>query len=348
MSVIPPPVPPELPRPDERDALVESDSAPRRLSRPAPKLIRIPPRLSHPRDLMAMSVLPGFAMILMAVALVLLDQPHVGSTGPSKIVTAAWWLGGAGVLLATLIGGLAWSLNRRRARYLKDCRREQETSESGGEVFSRKHGGRGRRSPEEQLRDIVIEYVTGRHPRAWIVCTGMVRMPAPDPMPFEPEIIFPGRLIWTYGAIASVVIAGLLFLLWLAPVVQPLPTIYSEHPLLLIFVLLIAGPVVFRWFWITVIRPTYIRIAPGMIQVIEYRWRKRRPTIRSFPIDGGTLAVFTNQLWSDLSLSLRRDGVTESFALSGIRNAAAVQALVWRALLSPAATPPLSDEALVG
>jgi hypothetical protein len=167
-------------------------------------------------------------------------------------------------------------------------------------------------------------------------------------MPFEPEIILPSRMIWTYAAIGTLVIAGLLLLFWLAPVVYAPPTIYSEHGLLILFVALIAGPVLFRWFWITVIRPTYIRVAPGVIQVIEYRWRRGRPTIRSYPITGGTLAVITNQLWTDLSLSLLRGDNSDSFALSGIRNARAVQALVWRALLSRAATPPLSDEALVG
>jgi hypothetical protein len=349
MSVLPPPIPPDLPPPAALDALEPPlDSALPRPSRPQPRLIRIPPRLTHPRDILAMAVLPGFVMILMAVSLVLLDQPHAGSAAPSKIVYAAWWLGGAGALLGALIGGLAWSLNERRHGFLERCRSVQEASESGAEVFTRKWGGRGKRTPDELLREIVVEYVTGRHPRAWIVCTGMVDVPPPDPMPFEPEIILPSRLIWTYAAIVTLVIAGLLFLVWLAPMVHALPTIYSEHPMLIFFVLLFAGPLVFRWFWITVIRPTYIRIAPGMIQVIEYRWRRGKPTIRSYPIDGGTLVLFTNQLWSDLSLSLLRAGKTESFALSGIRNAKAVQALVWRALLSPAPTPPLSDDTLVG
>lgn len=351
MSVVPPPIPPDLPPPADVDALTPApqfDPPAARPSRPEPRLIRIAPRLTHPRDILAMAILPGFAMILMAVALVMLDQPHAGSTGPSKIESAAWWLGGAGALLAVLIGGMAWSLNERRRRYLERCRRAQEASESGAEVFTRKWNDRGKRTPEELLREIVIEYVTGRHPRAWVVCTGMVDVPPSDPMPFEPEIILPSRLIWTYAAITTLIIAGLLFILWLIPLVHTLPTIYTEHPILIFFVLLIAGPLLFRWIWITVIRPTYIRIAPGMIQVIEYRWRKGRPTIRSYPIDGGTLVLFTNQLWSDLSLSLLRAGKTESFALSGIRNAAAVQSLVWRALLSPAPTPPLSDEALVG
>lgn len=348
MSVVPPPIPPELPAPVDASASPLADTTAPRAGRPEPRLIRIAPRLTHPRDILAMSVLPGFAMILMAVALVVLDQPHAGNNKPSKIETAAWWLGGIGAFLALLIGGLAWSLNRVRQRFLERCRREQESSETGAEVFTRKWSGQGRHTPEALLRDVVVEYVTGRHPRSWIVCIGMVDVPAPDPMPFEPEIIFPGRLIWTYASIGVLAIAGFLLLFWLLPLFYATPTISSEHALLIVFVFLIAGPVLCRWLWITAIRPTYIRIAPGMIQVIEYRWRKERPTIRSYPIDGGTLVVVTNQLWSDLSLALMRDGNTESFALSGIRNARAVQALVWRALLSRAATPPLSNEALVG
>ncbi|MBI5863556.1 MAG: hypothetical protein HZB38_03400 [Planctomycetes bacterium] len=342
MNIEPPPLPfdgeplPPLPVPS-----MEGGRA-----RVEPKLIRIPPRLTHPRDILAISVLPGFAMILMAVALVVLDQPHAGSTAPSKIVTAAWWLGGFGAVLAGVIGTLAWTLNARRAAFFARCR--DAAAEFGeGAAFARKWSEGGKRSPEEQLRIIATEYLTGRHPRAWIVCTGMVDVPPIENVSFEPIVISPSRLFWTYGAIASAAIMGLLAVMWLLPAFQSAPA-YLDHPALLLLAVVIGGPIVFRWLWGAVIRPRYVRIAPGVFQILEYRWRRGAPRVTSIPIEAGTLVVVTNQLWSDLSISLMRDERIEAFPLSGIRNAAEIREIVWRALLTTVPTPPLSDADLVG
>lgn len=319
-----------------------------RRKRVEPRLIRILPQPLHPRDALAMSILPGFVLVLMAVGLVALDQPHANSTAPSKIETAAWWLGGAGAVLAVVIGIPATLLSRYRQRFLDHCRRQQQAGEFQGEVLTQRRGAPRWNSPEEQMRELAVEYITGRHPRAWIVCLGAVDVPPPDDMPFEPEILPAARLFWDLSAIAAACLVVGLAMVWATPLSGSIALPLGQHPIVPLIALVFAGPVLVRWFWLAFVRPRYLRLAPGVIQILEYKWGRGRPSVRGFPIEGGTLVVLTNQLWGDLTLSIMRDERSFSFPLPAGGRGAAMRALVWRALTCRAMTPPLSDEGLVG
>jgi hypothetical protein len=103
------------------------------------------------------------------------------------------------------------------------------------------------------------------------------------------------------------------------------------------------------WFWKGSLRPTYMRLAPGIIQVLEYAWfwQPEPARIRSYPIEAGTLAVVVHR--DDLTvLTLARGEQRDSLSLSELRSAPEVTRLVWQAVLSTAPTPPLCESALVG
>jgi hypothetical protein len=95
------------------------------------------------------------------------------------------------------------------------------------------------------------------------------------------------------------------------------------------------------------IRPTYYRLAPGVIQVLVYSLSSRRPMIRSYPMEAGTLAVFT-RIRKHLILTLARGENTDMLSFSHMDRPQERIEQAWKALLSTAPTPPLSDEALVG
>jgi hypothetical protein len=108
----------------------------------------------------------------------------------------------------------------------------------------------------------------------------------------------------------------------------------------------------FLWVWRTAIRPTYIRMAPGVIQVLEYHHRRDKPTIRSYTLDQGTLAVVrgpsTSRKPGLITVTLLRGEQKDRLELWRMRKRDAIIERTWQALLSTAPTPPLSDEDLLG
>ena len=129
-----------------------------------------------------------------------------------------------------------------------------------------------------------------------------------------------------------------------------LPTwIPGIRPFLGVFTyFLIAGAIALAvWVWRGMIRPTYIRMAPGVIQILEYRYSRSQPTIRSYPMQPGTLAVFT-RIRKHPILTLAREENKDMLLFSRMQQPAQRIERTWQALLSTAPTPPLTDDALVG
>lgn len=320
------------------------------VSRVQPKLIRIDPPLIHPRDLLAMSILPGATFVLMAVALYLLDEPRPGvPAGPSTMWQASLALTALGVVVASIVGGGGWLLNRRRAAYLReqtDRERDLDIPDPPYIVESRRNHDL---TPHQELRQIVMNFITTENPaRPWVVASGMVRMPVIDTRSFQPEIIAPGRGIWDAAAMGSLLVVGIFALAWLVPAISPWPIFTDRGGMMLLVTCLFAAPLVIRWLWRCYIRPRYIRLAPGIVQFIEYGLFRRKPKIESFPIRPGTLVIMENRAYRDVTLTIYRDKKGHTIDLSGLRDAPRAIEMCWHALLSPAPTPPLDETELVG
>jgi len=118
------------------------------------------------------------------------------------------------------------------------------------------------------------------------------------------------------------------------------------------YILAMGVAVAVTWVWRTAIRPTYIRMAPGMIQILEFRYRQSKPTSRSYPLDAGTIAVLrgkaTGGKTSSLVLTLLRGEQQDKIELWRMQKRDKAIERAWQALLSTAPTPPLSNEGLVG
>ena len=104
------------------------------------------------------------------------------------------------------------------------------------------------------------------------------------------------------------------------------------------------------WLHRAVLRPTYLRVAPGVVQIVSFRLWGSRPSILSFPMTAGTIAVPIplGRGLRRLSLGLWRHGVEDEIPLWSTRDPTAAAETIWRALTSTAPTPPLADDALVG
>jgi len=184
-------------------------------------------------------------------------------------------------------------------------------------------------------------------PRARIVCLGPMELPEVGELRFEPVIITPTRLLW--NRLLVVPLAAAIFTLWLAQKLHLVPTFIRIPIGSFSYVLGMGVAAACVWVWRTTIRPTYLRLAPGMVQIVEFSLLRRRPTIRSYPMIPGTVAVAVRaggveprQVW------LARGEQLDQIPLWQMQQRKEATRRLWEALLSTAQTPPLSDEELLG
>jgi hypothetical protein len=204
--------------------------------------------------------------------------------------------------------------------------------------------------PKTDAIRAALRGVPGSNPQpARVVCLGMIDVPRIDDVFFEPEIITPTRAIGSHLWFipAAVVVLALWFLQLMGVIPGRAINIGSFGYILAMGVS--AGAMCI---WRSAIRPTYIRMAPGIVQILEYHHSRGKPKIRSYPLDGDTLAIVRGPTTSPkpghLTLTLVRDAQEDTLELGRMRKRDALIERTWRAMLSTARTPPLSDEALIG
>ena len=310
-------------------------------TRPPPEVIGVPP----PEG---MTLLPDvtavFAVILLAGGLVAVCL---------GLVLSLWviWLGVAAFAASAILFG--WG------RYVKALSAEQYRAylaglhERGVDPIAYdlaahwKPGGTA--VPNNDVKATLANSPTPNPPGARIVCLGKIDVPEVGELFFEPEIITPTRAVgWqlVFAPIAAVVI-----FVWLMQVFDVIPG-RGINPGSFGYILMLGVGAGAMWLWRTVLRPTYIRMAPGVIQILEFRYRRGKPTIRSYPLDAGTIAVLrgkaTGVKTSGLKLALLRGDQQDTIELWRMQKRDKAIEHTWQALLSTAPTPPLSDEGLVG
>jgi hypothetical protein len=261
------------------------------------------------------------------------------------------WLGAAAFVASAVL--FAWgrhvkARNAKRHRAYLAGLRECGVDPIAYDLAARWKPG-GTAVPNNDVKAILASSPTPNPPCARIVCLGKIDVPEVGELFFEPEIITPTRAVgWR---LLFVPIAAAIFILWLLQVLDVIPgraiNIGSFG-----YILMMGVSVGIVWIWRTAIRPTYIRMAPGAIQILEFRHRQSKPTIRSYPLDAGTIAVLrgkaTDGKTSGLKLALLRGEQQDKIELWRMQKRDKAIERMWQALLSTAPTPPLSDEGLVG
>ena len=178
---------------------------------------------------------------------------------------------------------------------------------------------------------------------ARIVCLGTMPVPQIGDLRFEPYIITATQML--YRKLFFIPILGIVAVIWW---LQFTGLIAARHFNFGGFSYIIAMGVgaLITWVWKTGIRPTYVRMAPGIVQVMEYRMGRGKPAIRSYPLEAGTLAVVSeHSKWPIVTL-LRGDQ-KDVLPIGQMRRREEVTEHLWRALLSTAPIPRLSDGELI-
>jgi len=310
-------------------------------TRPPPEVIRVPP----PEGV---SVRPHVAAVF---ALVLLIAGVVGVCLGLALRLWVVWLGAVAFVACAVLFGWGRHIKARNAEryraYLAGLR-ERGVDPIAYDLAARWKPG-GPAVPNKDVKATLASSPTPDPPSARIVCLGRIDVPEVGELFFEPEIITPTRAVgWQLLFVpiaAAVIFFWVLQLLHIAPG-KPL-NVGSFG-----YILAMGVAVAVTWVWRTAIRPTYIRMAPGMIQILEFRYRQSKPTSRSYPLDAGTIAVLrgkaTGGKTSSLVLTLLRGEQQDKIELWRMQKRDKAIERAWQALLSTAPTPPLSNEGLVG
>lgn len=327
-----------------------------RAARLPPELIRVFPPLSPTSSPAAIRWLTGviglIGMVCIAASL------WLGIAG-RRVHLAAPIVGGVSVLVGASIYGAAYWENRcyarRRAAFFGAeagaMRSETGEPESEGAIARQlriEWTRPGKRPAEARVREAVAQHAPNAQD-AHVVCLGLLRPPDVGALHFEPEIITPTRF---HGwQLVFVPIALLILGFWVCQVIGLIP-VMAINLGSFGYLLAMGIGVGASWFWRTVVRPTYLRLAPGVIQVLEFRWRGA-PRIRSYPMESGTLAIVQGsmsgrEIETVRSLILLRADQRDEIPLHRMYDRARCIERAWQALLSTAPTPPLPEDGLVG
>ncbi len=319
--------------------------SPTELIRLPPEIIFVPPPAGPalPRK-RVVGILIWTALACVATLIV------VSAVGGTSVRVLAVILGALFAILIAVLSLISWRANTklraRRRAFLEehpDADRDPRCT-----ALSTAWKVPDRLPKLDDVRAALKEIGNEPPPRARIVCFGQAEVPEIGELHFEPEIITPTGAVWRqliWLVIACVLIALLLleYLHVLPPWVPGLRRFFSG-----LAYFLVAGFIALAvWVWKGMIRPTYIRMAPGVIQVLEYRYSKSKPTIRSYPMQPGTLAVVT-RIRKHLVLTLARGKNRDMLLFSRMARPELKTERAWQAMLSTAPTPPLSAEQLVG
>lgn len=307
--------------------------------RPPPLVIRVPPP-----DGALVSPYVGYLLCVVFVGIALPLAPWRGDA--VMVALAALFV----ILGAASISAVRWS-NRRYAR--RRCKYLVETGLSEDDpaaaAILAEWRGPSATVKTKAIRAALNKAADSPAAGARIVCLGMLDVPEVGDLFFEPEIITPTRSIGR--RIVFIPIAAAVVAVWLLQELHVLPNLRIQLSSFgyLLFMGLVVTAV---WAWRGMIRPRYIRMAPGIIQVLEYPYGKGKPAIRSYPLDSETVAVvhgsLTGRKRRPQNLTLLRNEREDKIDFSQMRRAEEVVERTWQALLTTAPTPPLSDEELIG
>ena len=177
---------------------------------------------------------------------------------------------------------------------------------------------------------LIDEYLGRDSTRAELVTLGDGVMQAPSQARFEPVVLKAGRLLHTHRRIFNVVWGVLAFpagVLWVSTCSMGNNYGIVAFAFIMSFIGPISGGGGVQWFWQHVACPTYLRVAPGVVQVLRFRCFRQRPsTIRDYRMVPGTIVVLAPPMMVKVPQEEGRD-------LMGAHDAPAGEAAWWRVVL---------------
>lgn len=230
----------------------------------------------------------------------------------------------------------------------------------------------------KKVRNLMAALAAGagvNPPGARVILLGHIDVPQVGEKYFEPEVIpatrLLGRRLYAVPVFGAIVLLMLLQCSRVIPVILPMRNIGGFA-----YVLMMGGAVTAAWMWRGLIRPTYLRVSPGLIEFLSYRWFWHdRAEIRSYPLTPGTNVIVMHPptfTWSTrltkppldrreahedkmrekhpnaLTLFFERDGRGDRLDVALVFQADQLRDLLWSSLLSTAPIRTPSQDDLVG
>lgn len=342
---------------------VFSPTPPAAEPRPAPTILQIP--APPPRGATVPKVfgwIAGGELALGVVLLLTLPRPANYITGAVLLFQAA--------LFGGIAAWIAWRMRQAHARDRPPAAATTQADAADPLVPALRGAWRDVMRPPQggRLRKLIQDHPPRDESSARIVALGHVDVPRVGEFHFEPEIITPTRYI---GRNLVFAICGLFFVgLAIAKWTHAVPGLARVNLGSFGYFYAMLAVVGATWVYRSAVRPTYIRLAPGVVEVLRFSIRGGPPDVRSYPLAGGTTIVLFAPWWSrsrrtapptaldfgDLESVPRRPfaawlwraGQWDYISFQQIRKSHELVDRFWQALLSTAPIPPLSRDELVG
>lgn len=249
--------------------------------------------------------------------------------------------------VVTVIVKLVRKSKRDAAGTGKDASAPHQASpDAAAAQIEREWRGLGAPPAIPRIQEAVALLEPSDPPRARVVCLGDFDIPESGDVRFEPEVIWPTRMLLRRVVVAFVILA-LVAAWWILALLGLIPAkLWGANPMFSMGYLVF--PPLVLWVWRAGVRPVYIRMAPGIVQALEYKWPwTRMPKVRHYPMESGTLAI----MWKateGMRLTLVRGANKDVIKFGEMTKGKDALERAWQALLSTAPTPRLTEDGLIG
>jgi hypothetical protein len=302
-----------------------SDTPPQRT---APRIIWVPLDDRHEKPRWSVAVVPA-----VGVALLLYINPLALLAALPGVVCVGCW---------AVFRARRAARNRRRLQE----RMVQEHPESVDDPFSvalfdLRRGTVWDSEVAQATRKAIVAAGGGEPANAVIVCMTPLDFARTDKIGSEPQIITPTELLWKLFRTLVLMLVGAAACMACPRVVFWL----NGVPLLIvsgIFAMVLAWR---RWF-----DPTYVRYAPGIVQVVRFHPGVAKPKINSYPMEAGTfvLVLPDDDDFSVAKLVLLRGSQDDTVSIWHARDREKLMRSIMPAMMSTDPIQKLDDEQLIG
>ncbi len=260
----------------------------------------------------------------------------------------AWTRLSAILIVVGVVGPFALALQNRRRTVHDNAVRTQLLKDLGHSADDRsvvaiRRVWSGGRPVFTDLEAAIAKLPAPDPPAARVVCLGLVDVPKVNDYRCEPEVISPLGVV-SRGLVPFLLFFGAVFCIGELGRMGLIPIAWTLRRSTPFVVLALTWG---AWALKVFLQPTYVRVAPGVVEFLKFRLRGGRPTIRRYPMEAGTSVIITDKR-SGHVLDLRRGRQHDRISLRDMRHAEVVLDRLLRAILSTAPIPTMSEEELIG
>jgi hypothetical protein len=303
-------------------------------ARPPPRIVCVPAPVV-PRGYSVLGRLAGVGPLLVSGTVV---WRWVDSDGVRAWRVPVLFLIGAALLAQTALIVLRWRCRNQHADAIPDALARE---------LARRWRPLGRPPTTRAVLRAIRATSADAGPGALLVLLGLANEP-----PHTGDLRFPLQILPWRSPLDQIARSKAATLVALVLILALLP--FANHLFAALTAALVGAGLlimfvssVVTWSWRGLIAARYVRLAPGLVQLVRSTPWRRTLTIKSFPLESGTIIIVAAGC-RDILFTFRRPGARDALRLSDLPRGEEAAAYLWSALLSTTPTPPLSETELAG